>query len=359
MHPQRRGTPRIPAAARGDDVRRACPRTGAWNVSGHSLEWVEEELPEPDTGQTLVKVAYSGICGSDLAKLTRTPLPTPGRTWRPGHEIAGWDLGTSPPRPVVVNPLIPCGRCRRCSTGDTHLCPGLLRLGWDLPGGFAEYLTTPVDQVVEVPEGTTLRYGVLADPMAVAVHGIRCGLAAVPAARLGVIGSGAVAICTAAYAAHRGWDVTLLVRAPSRLEALSGRISALVHPVPERPNAEFDAVVDAAGGRSDHPLNLAIASARDGGHVLVQNAYDPGIRLRRDLRDVFRRSLTITGSFSFCRDDFAEALRLLAPRPAWAAPLAHGLFPLRDLPTALARMSAHDRARPLKAVLTTESAARP
>ncbi|MEV2279210.1 alcohol dehydrogenase catalytic domain-containing protein [Nocardiopsis sp. NPDC049922] len=338
-------------------MRRARARMGAWNVSGGSLEWVRQERPEPDASETLVKVAYSGICGSDLAKLTRAPIPSPGRAWCPGHEIAGWDLGTSPPRPVVVNPLIPCTRCGRCATGDTHLCPGLRRVGWDLPGGFAEYLTTPVGQVVEVPGGEGLRNGVLADPMAVAVHGVRCGLATVPPARLGVIGSGAVAICTAAYAAHIGWDVTLLVRAPSRLGALNGRLSALIRPVPDSSNPGFDAVVDAASGHTNQPLDLAIALVRDGGHVLVQNAYDPGVRLRRDLRDVFRRSLTISGSFSFCRDDFTEALGLLAPCPSWAAPLTRALFPLRVLPTALARMSGHDRARPLKAILTTESAA--
>src|SRR5699024_7325953 len=340
-------------------MRNAHSRTGGWTVVDGRLLWRTQAPPEPGPGEVLVKVAFAGVCGSDLAKLNRSPIPAPER-WRPGHEVTGWDLNGSLIRPVTVNPLIPCDDCVRCSSGEPHLCPALRRLGWDLPGGFAHCLSVPRTAVTELPEEADLAYGVLSDPLAVAIHGVRCALPAIAGGRLAVIGSGAVAICTAAYAAHLGWHVSLLARDVSRVAVLQDKLNATLGLVGDSPHARFDAVVDAASGGDAQPLDTALALVRDGGHVVVQNAYAPGVRLDRDLRDVFRRSLTITGSFSFCRrdghDDFADALSLLTAQPAWATVLTHGRYPLRELPEVLARMRTSDPGRPLKAVLTPEDA---
>jgi len=72
-------------------------------------------------------------------------------------------------------------------------------------------------------------------------------------------------------------------------------------------------VVDAATGSNPSPLELAVRLVRDGGTIVVQNAYQPCV-LPTPLRDVFRRSIRLIGSFSYCRrgqDDFAEALTFL------------------------------------------------
>ncbi|MFE9244945.1 zinc-binding dehydrogenase [Nocardiopsis sp. NPDC006938] len=340
-------------------MRHVHPRTGTWSVLDGHLRWRTQEPPKPGPDEVLVKVAFAGVCGSDLAKLNRSPIPVSDRRWCPGHEVTGWDIKGSSARPVVVDPLIPCDRCVRCSRGETHLCPALRRLGWDLPGGFAHFLTVPRTAVTELPEDADLVYGVLADPLAVAIHGLRCALPATVGGRLAVIGSGAVAICTAAYAVHLGWHVSLLVRDTSRVAVLQDKLDATLGLVGAFPCSRFDAVVDAASGRDAQPLDTALSLVRDGGHVVVQNAYEPGVRLGRDLRDVFRRSLTITGSFSFCRrvgHDFADALHLLAARPAWAAILTHDRYPLHELPEVLGRMRTSDSDRPLKAVLTPEDA---
>ncbi|MEU3017322.1 alcohol dehydrogenase catalytic domain-containing protein [Nocardiopsis sp. NPDC007018] len=341
-------------------MRHAHSRTGSWSALAGRLRWGTQEPPTPGPDEILVKVAFAGVCGSDLAKLNRSPIAVPERRWCPGHEVTGWDLERSSARPVVIDPLIPCDDCVRCSRGETHLCPELRRLGWDLPGGFAHFLTVPRTAVTELPEEADLAYGVLADPLAVAIHGLRCALPPTFGGRLAVIGSGAVAICTAAYAVHLGWHVSLMVRDMSRVAVLQGKLDdATLGLVGAFPNSHFDAVVDAASGRDAQPLDSALTLVRDGGHVVVQNAYEPGVRLGRDLREVFRRSLTITGSFSFCRrdgHDFAEALHLLAARPEWAAALTRDRYPLHELPEVLERMRTCDSDRPLKAVLTTEGA---
>lgn len=327
-----------------------------WDVRAGSLRWSGQRLPEVGSHQSLIGVAFAGLCGSDVAKLTRSPIPGPGYDWRPGHEIVGWDLGEAGPHLTVIDPLMPCNRCERCESGSIHLCSAIRRIGWDVPGGFAEVVVAPSSNVLPLPDGFSPANGVLVDPLAVAVHGVRCSLGRGRGRRLAIIGSGALAICTAGYAVAYGWDVTLLARRERKLASLDGLLDAAVLPLREVPRMTFDAVVDAASGRDDRPLATALDLVRDGGNIVVQTSYDPGVRLGRDLRDIFRRSVSVTGSFSFCRrdrsGDFAEALRILAQHPAWADPLVSAQFPLHELPAALASVTSRDHTGPIKAILT-------
>src|SRR5665647_1657533 len=83
-------------------------------------------VPEIPTGWALVKVAYNGICGTDLAILhgkhprAKAPLVM-------GHEMSGWveRAGATGPAAgtlVTVEPLISCGKCKACRAGSSHVC---------------------------------------------------------------------------------------------------------------------------------------------------------------------------------------------------------------------------------------------
>jgi len=287
----------------------------AWEVRQGQLGIHDVPVPQAHAGQAVVRVSYAGICGSDLPKLLRPKdfsLPEP---WRPGHEIVGVNASG---RPAAVDPLIPCRCCPSCILGDTHLCPGLRRVGWDVPGGFAEHVVLPEQNLRPLPPGLTSHHAVLADPAAVAIHGLRCNDAALAASQLAVIGVGAVGTLTALYATQQGSKVTVVHRdgrPPPR------RISDVV-PADFRAASslgiadKFAVVVDAASGESADPLALGLRIVRDGGTVIVQNAYHPGVTLKTPLREIFRRSVRLIGSFSYCRrqpqdDDFGQALTLL------------------------------------------------
>lgn len=297
-----------------------------------------------------MRVGLAGVCGSDVAKLSKPVIPTPpGLSWRPGHEIVGWHEG----RLVAVDPLVPCGACDRCRTGRVNACPSLRTVGWDLPGGFASMVAAPRANVVPVPPGVTEAVAVLTEPTAVAVHGVRCGLTE-PGSRLGVIGSGALASATAAYAATRGWSVELLVRNPAKLAGIADGLAATVRPLASAGRAEYDVVVDAAGGADDSSFVAALDAVRDGGTIVAQTAYHPGVRLSRDLREPIRRGLTIVGSFGFCRrdgDDFSEALAFLAADSRWTGPFLSRRYALEDLPQALEDLHDDPARRPAKAIL--------
>jgi threonine dehydrogenase-like Zn-dependent dehydrogenase len=289
----------------------------AWEVRHGELNLHEVEPGHPRKGETVVHVSHAGICGSDLPKLLRPNGFTLPEPWRPGHEIVGTDPTG---RTVAVDPLVPCGDCSRCMTRDTHLCGRLQRLGWDRPGGFAEQVVVPAENVRPVPSDVDRLHAALADPAAVAIHGLRCNPVGSPG-QLAVVGAGTVGMLTALYAHQEGWKVSVVHRdgrAPHQdvAEAVPAAFVSLAAVPLEK---TFDVVVDAATGANPAPLDLALRLVRDGGAVVVQNAYHPGVRLPASLRGLFHRSIRLIGSFSYCRrepDDFTLALDLLRSHPA-------------------------------------------
>ncbi|MFJ2626884.1 zinc-binding dehydrogenase [Streptomyces sp. NPDC087532] len=327
----------------------------AWAVESGALRQVPAPVDMHPTGNTtIVEIRYTGLCGSDVAKLSHPwqgRLPEP---WYPGHEIVG--VGTETGDWVAVDPLVPCRSCHYCDRGHVHLCPELRRVGWDLPGGLADAVKVPRDNVVPLPHLHDPAHGVLADPMAVALHGVRCGLRT-PLGRLGIIGGGVLGVCTAVCAAEAGWDVHMLVREPSRSHQLSYVLDSHIN-LHSADLPPCDVVVDAASGDSDSPIRQALSAVRDGGTVLVQNAYAPRVLLSVPLRDVFRRSITLRGSFSYCRadghDDFRDAIDVIAKSGDWAALMTRDRFPLSDLPQGLAALKSGARHRPFKVLLTSD-----
>jgi threonine dehydrogenase-like Zn-dependent dehydrogenase len=309
----------------------------AWEIRVGELGLHEVESVHPREGETLVRISHTGVCGSDLPKLARPngfALPEP---WQPGHEIVGTDHAG---RAVAVDPLLPCGNCPRCTQGDTHLCSGLRRLGWDLPGGLAEHVVVPATNAHPLPDDLDRLHAVLADPTAVAIHGLRCNPIR-PPGRLAVVGAGTVGLLTALYAHQQGWEVTVVHRDQRSPDATVANAvpAAFRSPATVHIDESFDVVVDAATGANPAPLDLALRLVDDGGTVVVQNAYHPGVHLPMPLRDLFRRSIRVIGSFSYCRrqqpDDFTVALDLLRGHASPVANLVAEAGQLADLPAVL------------------------
>lgn len=322
----------------------------AWEVHNGRLNLRDVSAPCPAVGEALIHVRCAGICGSDIPKLLSPgsfAIPDP---WRPGHEVVGTDPTG---RTVVVDPLVPCGACQHCGTGDCHLCAGLRRLGWDLPGGFAEQLVIPAANAHPAPIGNDPLHAVLADPVAVAIHGLRCNPVG-PLERLAVIGAGTIGLLSALYADQEGWEVTVVHRDDRRpTEALAKVMPCIFRSSAAALKAargSFAVVIDAATGANPTPFDLALQLVRDGGTIIVQNAYHPGVRYAASLRDLFRRSIRVIGSFSHCRQqpgDFVLALDLLGRHATQTAQLIAPAGELGDLPTVLS----NHRARSVRAVL--------
>ena len=139
--------------------------------------------PEPEPDEVLIKVAYSGICGSELGGyLGENTLRVPPLVM--GHEFSGEiaKLGSqaNQHKPnlavgqrITVNPLVHCGRCRACLAGQFNLCQGREILGIHRPGSFADFIKAPAAMVYPLPDHLSLEHAALAEPVGCAVRAVK------------------------------------------------------------------------------------------------------------------------------------------------------------------------------------------
>lgn len=166
-------------------------------------------VDEPKEQQVVIKIASSAICGSDLhifkGKHPSAPLPV-----TIGHEFAGEvvAVGSKVSKVkigdrVTVEPVIVCGKCRACRTGNYGYCENIsftYRVG---DGAMADYITVEEPYVYKLPEHLSYSAGALIEPLAVAVHAVRRADIKLGEKVL-VIGAGAIGILVAALCRRRG-----------------------------------------------------------------------------------------------------------------------------------------------------------
>ncbi|MFW8637583.1 zinc-dependent alcohol dehydrogenase [Cribrihabitans pelagius] len=162
--------------------------------------------PQAKGGEVLLKIRYCGVCGTDIGIYGGThPRATAPLTL--GHEFVGEDIEGSKRfaagHRVVAYPLISCGTCYACRTGQPHVCGSLHLLGIDREGGMAEYLAVPEDMLFAVPGEMSDRVAALVEPMAVAQRAVeQSGLAL--SDRAAALGAGPIGLLVALAARQAG-----------------------------------------------------------------------------------------------------------------------------------------------------------
>lgn len=275
-------------------------RAGVYRGPGE-VALAERALPEPGPGEVRLRITACGLCGTDL-HLVHSPKPIiePGSVM--GHEMAGVvdDLGTGVSgfeagEPVVVEPLASCGDCDPCREGRDSICRELELYGLQRPGGFADAVVVPGHRLYRVPHSLPPSLSALAEPFAVAVHGLRLADAdrEKPPAKLLILGAGSIGLAGVAVA--RAWDfghVAITARHPHQAEA-ARRLGA--HEVLEAGSPEdltgyeADLVVETVGGLADTMTAAGIALA-PGGTICVLGVFmgpltlDPLVLLGKEAR---------------------------------------------------------------------------
>lgn len=220
----------------------------------------EVRTPEPGPGEVRVRVKYCGLCGSER------PQYLSGYHHHQGHEVVG-EVEKPGPGVLSVNRgdrvaiylTAYCGRCAFCRQGLTNLCSVYshkMNLGWAVPGGFAEFVVVPENQLMHLREGVSFEAGVLLlDTLGTPFHGLRLAepiRAGRPLTKACVIGCGTVGQGSIVILQALGAEQILAVdRSPSRL-AQAESLGAVA--VPAAPGAlesiaaeGFDLVVEAVG----------------------------------------------------------------------------------------------------------------
>ena len=286
----------------------------------------EKELPELAADEVLIKVAYAGICGSELSGyLGHNALRVPPLVM--GHEFSGTiekiadDARSKFPtleigQAVTVNPLWFDGTCEFCVRGEPQLCVQRKLIGAHRAGAYADYVNVPAKMIVPLPQGMSLRTGALTEPVAC---GVRIGEMAgdlrgddalvVGAGPIGLLALQALQAKSAARVFISDLDAErLAMGAALGGVAMNPRETDVAQTIREMTNARGAAVsVDCVG--SAVTRKTCVQATRSMGTLILSGLHEETSAM--PAAEIIRREISVRGSFSYNRENFLEALRRL------------------------------------------------
>ena len=327
----------------------------AWVLHGiNDIQYNEVPEPEISDGEVLVKVKAAGICGSDIPRIYETgahkmPLI-------PGHEFAGevvklgGQVGSEwLHRRVGIFPLMPCGKCAPCRKRQYEMCRNYDYLGSRSDGGFAEYVSVPVKNLMRLPDSVSYEEAAMLEPMAVAVHAMRKGTADCSLEKNAVVaicGLGTIGLLLVMFLLEAGYRNLYVVGNKDAQKEKATMLSVR----PERycdskQQNVSDWLKECTGGvdmffecvGKNETLSWGVDSAApSAGIVLVGNPYTD-MTLNRDIYwKMLRNQLTVRGTWnsSFTggdEDDWNYVMRRLESHGVWPAALISHILPLDRL----------------------------
>lgn len=318
-----------------------------------------EDVPEvePGEGQVRLKVAYVGICGSDLhyyyngangAFVITEPLI-------PGHELSAVvDLDPSgelaPGTPVTVHPAR-YGTSAPGIEDRPHLWPGGDYLGSasvtpHRQGAAVEHLVIERENIRVLPESLPLRRGALAEPLAVSLHAVTIA-GDVTGKDCLVLGAGPIGLLAVAALLHRGASsvhVTDVRPEPLERAAALGAQRTLRVPEEAPANNAYDVVLECSGAPVS--LSSAVQAVRPAG-IIVQVAILPNQDIPVNLASLVAKEVQLRGTQRF-DTEIDEAIELLAQDARFDAVVTQ-VVPVAEAETAFA--TAKDASRSAKVLL--------
>jgi len=310
-----------------------------------------EERPKPvlGSGEILIRIESSGICGTDCLewyRIHRVPLVL-------GHEIAGVivEAGKGVKRfkagdRVSVSHHVPCGRCRFCKDGHETVCDTLRKTNFD-PGGFSEFVRVPK---INVDKGTYLisknvsfDEATFIEPLACVLRGQRlAGFSNKPKNKyktvlvMGAGISGMLHIQMAKVNGIKRVVATDVVDYRLKLARKFGADHAInaIEYTPERlkeinGGMLADLVVICTGATVAY--EQALRSVERGGTILFFAATGKGVTIPLSVNDLFwRNEITLTSSYAGSPADHIEALKLISSRKINVCDMISHKFGLGD-----------------------------
>lgn len=291
-------------------------------------------VPEPPAGEALVRVRLAGICNTDL-ELRKGYMGFQGT---PGHEFVGV-VEACPTAPSWVGKRVVgeincgCGTCADCARGDSRHCPGRTTLGiFRRDGAFAEFLTLPVRNLLEVPADVPDRVAVFTEPVAAAFE-ILEQLHLAPAERVTVLGDGKLGLLVAQVLARTGVDLLAVGRHADKLGMLEDLGIRTRLATDWQPAEDQDVVVEVTG--TAQGFQSALAAVRPRGRVVLKSTVAAESHLH--LAPLVIKELTVVGSRC---GPFAPALRALAAGAVRVEPMIQAERPLAEGVEAFAEAAA-------------------
>lgn len=288
----------------------------------HSFTIKTTEKQPLQKGEVRLKMAYVGVCGTDVhiyhGKMDARVKPPQII----GHEVSGvieevgegvtdWKVGEN----VTVRPLNP-GVEMPSDNGFRHIGQNLKFIGIDSAGGMQQYWNVPAFTLHKLPENLSLQLGAMIEPLAVACHDVRLGEVAAGENAI-VIGGGPIGLLVALVARQKGANVLISEVNKNRIDFIQSLGFQTVNPIEQdlvKTVEEFtngamaDVVFEVSGVQAGVTAMTQLPKVR-GRIVMVAIHSEPKAV---DLFRFFWREIKLIGARVYEPEDFDEAITLAA-----------------------------------------------
>lgn len=285
------------------------------------VEPIAPQQPKP--GEVAIRVAFCGICGTDMHVYHGNMDARVGHNRIVGHEMSGvveavgdGVTGVAPGQKAVVRPLDHCGDCPACAAGHQHICHNLKFLGLDTDGAMQDVWSVPAHTVHVLPDDMRLDHAALIEPFAVACHDVRMSDLK-PGEDVVVIGGGPIGILVAMAARDAGGNVVVSEVNTHRLAIAEKLGFATINPVSDDLKAAIntrtkdkgaDVVFEVSGAQAGVDAMTEVAATRARIVMVAIHATKPKI----DLFQFFWRELQLIGTRVYTPEDYEKAIQIVA-----------------------------------------------
>lgn len=280
-----------------------------------------KEVPKPvlKSGEVLVKVEYSGICGSDLHAFKNSKgyefVEFPRIL---GHEISGIVVETFNEEykelkneRVVAEAIYFCGKCENCCNGRTNICVDFEVMGLHFNGGMAEYVKCKAELLHRVPTGVSQVLAVLTEPMAVAIHAVKTMSNVKKGDSVWVQGTGIIGFLVGLVCKHIGANVVISGLSQDKENRLIH--ASLFDMIPYVENEspplieKVDVLFECSG--SSKGVESGIKRVKKGGDLVFVALYEKDINIPLNL--VVRNEVRLLTTYSCISDEYNQALKII------------------------------------------------
>ena len=309
----------------------------------------EVPIPKIDDSQVLIKVEYTGICGTDWSiytgKYSADKLPMIA-----GHEFSGTvaevgadAIGFKPGDKVTADINIGCGHCYYCKKGQTLLCPEFRQLGIHMDGTFAEYVAASWKLCHHIPENMSLLQAAFIEPTSCVIHSLKAMNFPVGSS-VAILGSGLGSLHAAIAKTRGAAPVIVIARNRKRLEIakqMGADYTVCIDDYPD-PVARVkeltggrgaDCVVESVGKPGTY--EQAMEMLRPGGTLAAFGIAAPEDRLPLKLADFVLSEKKITSSCAGYGEDWTDSITLISNGRINPEPMFSKIMPLEKLEDAL------------------------
>lgn len=319
----------------------------------YTIEFVELPKPEPKQDEVLLKVKCFGVCASDMQiyhgkhKYAAMPVIMGHEVCavieEVGSQVADYKVGDK----VTIEPQVFCGECYPCKIGRFNVCEHLKVMGVHQDGCNCEYFAVHHKYLHHVPNDMDDELVALAEPLAVGVGSVKRSKL-FKGGNVVVVGAGTIGNCVAQAAKGLGAGKVMVTdinkdKLDYALECgIDYAVNTAETPLKEAIEKTFgvrkaDVIIDCVA----HPavFKTIIEAARPQSEIIVTGNYKEPVTF--DMPVIQRQEINIIGHMMYVREDFADAIQLLADGKIRTDKTISQVYPFDQYPEALKFASDH------------------